>query len=463
LRGLLKAAGPALAVASEEFLSFLAEAADGSVPVAAAEELNTESAADVELRSGRPDDIAYLQFTSGSTAFPRGVTITHASAMVNLRGIVGPGLGVEAGDRCASWLPFYHDMGLVGFLLGPVVSQLSVDYLRTRDFAVRPVAWLRLISRNGVTIAFGPPIAYRLCTQRWRPRDDDELDLRRWRVAGIGAETIRPEILEDFARRFERVGFDPAAFLPCYGLAESTLAVTFSERGKGLCYEQVDKDTLAEEALAAPIHPGTSAVTEIVNCGHALPGHELRICDEEGTELEARRVGRVFLRGPSVMEGYFRDPEATARVLDADGWLDTGDLGYLTDEGLFLTGRTKDLIIVNGRNIWPQDLEYVAEKEPTVRTGDASAFSVTGPDGADRVVVVLQCRVADEKERRTLSERVRSALYAHHGLRCVVDLVPPGTLPKTSSGKLSRSEARRDFLRRTEWDRIEAVRPQETM
>lgn len=457
LQGLLREARPALATAPEELLPFLREATEDMpwVPTYANEALEALPDGDVELLPSQPDEIAYLQFTSGSTSFPRGVVIRQDAAMSNLQGVVRTGLEIRAGDRAASWLPFYHDMGLVGFMLGPVVSQVSVDYLRTRDFAIRPLSWLRLISRNRVTIAFGPPVAYHLCRQRLRPKVIEELDLSSWRIAGVGAEMIRPGILDDFADALEPAGFDRRAFLPCYGLAESTLAVAFSPVGGGMKRESVDTDVLAESGVAVLAGPESQSVSEVVNCGRVLPDHEIQIWDENGQELAQRVTGRVLLRGPSVMEGYFNNSVATSAVLDEDGWLDTGDLGYLTDDGLFITGRVKDLIIINGRNIWPQDLEHLAEQESAVRVGDASAFAVTREDGGDMAVLVLQCRLVDPEEREGIVTRTKAAVYEHFGLHCIVELVARGTLPKTSSGKLSRAEARRDFIHRTQWGKLE--------
>jgi len=404
-----------------------------------------------------PDEVAYLQFTSGSTRFPRGVVITQSAVMSNLRGIVGPGLGVRSDDRCTSWLPFYHDMGLVGFLLGPLVSQRTVDYLSARDFAIRPVPWLKLISRDGGTIAFGPPIGYELCTRRLSPEDVEELDLECWRVAGVGAEMIQLEPLQRFAETLEPAGFDGRAFLPCYGLAESSLAVSFAELGRGVEAERVDADALAIRGEAVPVEEETRRVSEIVNCGSVLPGHEVVIRDEDGTPLGPRTVGRITLRGPSVMSRYFEDRDATEDVLSEDGWLDTGDLGYRTEDGLFITGRSKDLIIVNGRNIWPQDLEHLAERQPEVRVGESSAFGVTEPDGIEKAVLVVQCRLSEEEEREDLVSRIQSEVRRSLGIHCLVELVPPRTLPKTSSGKLSRSEARQGFLERAGWAEAEAV------
>ncbi|GMR12934.1 MAG: fatty acyl-AMP ligase [Gemmatimonadota bacterium] len=459
LRRLLVGIRPALALAPTELLPFLEEASEGLPGLAPRSfgDLAALPEADIELHATEPDEIAYLQFTSGSTRFPRGVIITESTVMSNLRGIVRQGLGVRPGDRCVSWLPFYHDMGLVGFLLGPMVSQVSVDYLRTRDFAVRPVQWLKLISRNRATIAFGPPIAFQLCDQRLRADDLAELDLSTWRIAGVGAEMIRLGSLERFAQSLKPAGFDPRAFLPCYGLAESSLAVAFSPVGGGVLAERVDADALSDEGVAVLAEPDAREIREVVNCGRILPEHEVVIRDEAGASLGYRRTGRVTLRGPSVMSGYFDDPQLTKEVLTEDGWLETGDLGYMTEDGLFVTGRSKDLIIINGRNIWPQDLEYLAEQQQQVRIGDASAFAVADPDGVETAVLVVQCRISDVAERDQLKSLVQSSVYGSFGVHCLVDLVPPRTLPKTSSGKLSRDAARRGFLERVEWDEPLAV------
>ncbi len=455
LRYLLHASEPRLAVAPVELLPFLEEAA-AELP-----EVNTESAsaleelpdADVTMEPTLPHETAYLQFTSGSTRFPRGVVITEEAVMSNLQGICRHGLEVRAGDRSVSWLPFYHDMGLVGFLLGPVVCQISADYMRTRDFAIRPIQWLKLISRNRGTIAFSPPIGFGLCVRRLGSEDLRELDLSTWRAAGIGAEMIRAEDMEHFAEALKDAGFRSRAFLPCYGLAESTLAVTFAYLEEEPDVDRVDSDALAEESAARPSGADTVRVSSIVNCGRVLPEHEVVIRDDSGTPLPDRTVGSVTVRGPSVMRGYFCNAEATDEALTTDGWLDTGDLGYVTDGGLFITGRKKDLIILNGRNIWPQDLEHIAEQQPEVRVGDASAFEVVSPEGMKMAVLVVHCRTSDEEERRRLVSGIQRDVYQALGVHCTVDLVPPNTLPKTSSGKPSRNEARRGFLERAGWSR----------
>jgi fatty-acyl-CoA synthase len=457
LRGLLRGGQANVAIAPAEYLGFLEEAAEGLPSLrwcGTAEQLRTlEPVQPAELSPTRLDEPAYLQFTSGSTRFPHGVVITQRAVMSNLRGIVRAGLKVRSDDRCASWLPYYHDMGLVGFVLGPVVSQLSVDYLRTRDFAVRPLQWLRIISRNRCTIAFSPPFGFELCARRVRSADLVNLDLGCWRAAGVGAEMIRPRVLGNFAAKLAPAGFDALAFLPCYGLAEASLAVSFPELGEGVEVMEVDANTLSEHGLAVQVTGGNSRTNTFVNCGRPLPDHEVAVVDDAGNPLGDARLGRVLVRGPSLMQGYLNDDDSTRSVMLAGRWLDTGDLGYLHQGNLYVTGRGHDVIIVNGRNIRAQDLEELAEGQPEVRVGDASAFAVTDSAGIPAVVIVVECRLADQVTRQSLVVRLQRLVYEGFGIRCMVELVDSHTLPRTSSGKLSRTAARQGFVQRTGWDR----------
>jgi fatty-acyl-CoA synthase len=372
--------------------------------------------------------------------------------MNNLMGILKIGLGIRAGDRAVSWLPYYHDMGFVGFVLAPMASQTSVDYLNPTEFAKRPLQWLARISASRATIAFSPTFGYELCARRVRREEVAQLDLRSWRVAGVGAEMIRPDALEQFADQFAPAGFDRRAFMACYGMAECSLAVSFSPLDRGLRVDLVDRRRLAESRIALPVDdtPAHAEVGRFVNCGRPLPGFEVEIRDEEGRVLPARRCGTVFVRGPSVSPGYFADSVATAEVLTPEGWLDTGDVGYHLDGNLVITGRRKDLLIINGRNIWPQDLEFIAVQQPEVSGRAAAAFSVSGPGGEEMAVMVVQCRLADEARRTALVERLQTAILQEIGVRCAIELVPPHTLPRTSSGKLSRAGARADYLKRLE-------------
>ncbi|MFN3919242.1 MAG: fatty acyl-AMP ligase [Methylohalobius sp.] len=448
LRAMLQSCQPSIAMAPESFVSFLNEAAEGLgiKYFGSPEDFRRLPPARTKLIPLQPHELAYLQYTSGSTRFPRGVMIKQAAVMDNLAGIAQYGVDLRPGDRAVSWLPFYHDMGLVGLMLTPIASQVSVDYLGTQEFAMRPRQWLALISKNRATISFGPPFGYELCQRRLRPGEAAKFDLSSWRVAGVGAEMIRTDSLREFARALEPAGFREEAFLPCYGMAECSLAVTFAPLGQGLKVDRVDAERLAMGGEAVPAPSGKGRVNEFVDCGRLLPGFELKILDSEGREVAERQVGTVYLRGPSVMSGYFQDPKSTKEALSEDGWLNTGDLGYRVGDRLYLTGRAKDLIIVNGRNIWPQDLEYLAQQQPEVRPGDALAFGVPGPDGGDLTVIVVQCRETDDAKRADLVARIRSQVQAEIGVDCIVELVPLHTLPRTSSGKLSRSKARQNFI-----------------
>lgn len=452
LKGLLTSGRAKVAIAHKEFIGFLEEAAEDNDLIewiGTPEQLAGIALSERPMEPSRPEEPAYLQFTSGSTRSPQGVIITGKAVMSNLQGITRTGLKVHNGDRCASWLPFYHDMGLVGFVLGPIASQLSVDYLRTRDFAIRPLQWLRLISRNRCTIAFSPPFGYELCTRRIRSADLQQLDLSCWRIAGIGAEMLRSGTFKAFAATMAETGFDSNAFLPCYGLAEASLAATFSELDCGLDVMAVDALTMAERGIAVRVQADNRKVNEIVNCGKALPQHEIRIVDNDGELLPDLRVGRVLVSGPSLMSGYLDDPEATDRVILENGWLDTGDLGYLYCDNLYLTGRRKDIIIVNGRNIRAQDLEEIAEGMDEIRMGESSAFDIE-LDNEQQIVLVVECRLTEGTARQTLIKQLQRKVYEGFGINCYVDLVKPHTLPRTSSGKLSRVAARKGFIERVD-------------
>jgi len=452
LRGMLESSQASIALANIDYINFLEEAVEETTCiqwVGTPRKLNELPAISVEPQPNYPDETAYLQFTSGSTRTPRGVVITERALMCNLQGIVCNGLEIKPDDRSASWLPFYHDMGLVGLVLAPMVTQISVDYLATRDFAIRPLQWLRLISRNRCTIAFSQPFGLKLCTLRLRESDLKELDLSCWRAAGIGAEMIRPETLRNFAEKFASAGFDENAFLPCYGLAESTLAVTFSKIGKGCKSIQVDSKTLIDKRMAVRLQADGRKQNEFVNCGRPLPGHTVKIVDEDGQQLSEMMVGSVLVHGDSVMMGYYNNPEETNKALKSDNWLDTGDIGFLFEGDLFITGRRTDVIIVNGRNIRAQDIEELAEQQPEVRSREASAFGVNDEDGTTTIVVVIECRLTSVIERQSLTTRLQQIVYMAFGVNCIVELVPPHTLPRTSSGKLSRFAARQGYIQRT--------------
>jgi len=452
LRQLMRDCQAVAAFAPSEFVGFLNEASEG-LPLTLSGTLDDFLALDAQEKLPPPPvptDLAYLQYTSGSTRFPRGTMITQAAVMANLSAIFNHGFALTADDRFCSWLPHYHDMGLVGIVLGCMATQRSVDYLPTREFAMRPRLWLKLISRNRCTISYSPPFGYTLCARRLRPADIEALDLSSWRIAGVGAEMIHPESLRQVADILAPAGFDERAFLPSYGMAECALGVSFAPVGSGPHSDLIDIDRLSRTGEARPPIEGEAAVKgkAFIDCGRPLPGFEVQVRGDRGNVLPERRCGAIYLRGPSVMSGYFGNPEATQEVLSDDGWLNTGDLGYFADGSLFVTGRAKDLMIIKGRNIWPQDLEYLAEQQPEVRPTDASAFTVADEDENETAVLVVQCREADPIKLASLSVRLKQAIHAEFGIHCLIELVPPHTLPRTSSGKLSRSMARSDFLKR---------------
>ncbi len=456
LRGLLEKSQASIAVALTDFFPYLLEASHGLElkVVGTPKTFDDLKETLIELQPLQAEETAYLQYTSGSTRFPRGVMVSEAAVMHNLAGITKDGIKVRQGDRCVSWLPYYHDMGLVGFVLAPLAAQMSVDYLATRDFAMRPRLWLSLMSANRGTISFGPPFGYELSSRRVRLDSAKPFDLSAWRVAGVGAETIQVEILDAFAEKLAPFGFDRKAFVASYGMAECSLAVSFAPIDQGIEIDEIDAEHLSAQHEALSVVGNIDQKTavcrtkKLVNCGIPLPGHEIVIRDESGQTLADRKCGTIHVRGPSVMSGYFSAPAATERVLSADGWLNTGDIGYLDKGNLMITGREKDMIIINGRNFWPQDLEFHAEQQPEIRPGDASAISVVTDDGLETAVMVVQYREKDEQKKNELETRLARIIREEMGINCVIELVPAHTLPRTSSGKLSRAGTQRDYLNR---------------
>ncbi len=391
-----------------------------------------------------PDDIAYLQYSSGSTRFPHGVVITHRALLSNLAAH-GHGMALIPGDRCVSWLPWFHDMGLVGCFLSPIANQVSVDYLKTEDFARRPLAWLDLVSRNkGTTISYSPTFGYDICTRRIssQTHPDQRFDLSRWRIAGNGADMIRPDVMQAFVDAFAPAGFKAGAFLPSYGLAEATLAVSIMPPGEGIVVELVEETDLSGGNVDGR---RPTRYRAIVNCGKPVRGMRVEIREEDGAVLPERAIGKLWASGPSIMAGYYDDAAATSACL-VDGWLDTGDMGYLSEGYVYIVGRAKDMIIVNGKNHWPQDIEWAIEQIPGFKPGDIAAFAITTPGGEETPTVLVQCRATDGTERTRLRDAIREKVRAITGMNCVIELVPPRTLPRTSSGKLSRAKARNLYL-----------------
>jgi fatty-acyl-CoA synthase len=441
----MKSADPAILFHPAELDAMAADAARQAGTVALDwTQFAEHPARPVALPAATADDIAYLQYSSGSTRFPHGVAVTHGQLLNNLAAH-SHGMEVQPTDRCVSWLPWYHDMGLVGCLLSPVANQVSADYLKTEDFARRPLAWLDLISRNpGTTLSYSPTFGYDICARRISSQSHiaDRLDLSRWRVAGNGADMIRPDVMQAFVDAFADAGFKASAFLPSYGLAEATLAVSIMPPGEGIVVELVAETELSGDT---PREDRPQRFRAIVNCGKPVRDMLVEIRSEDGGILPERAIGKVFASGPSIMTGYFRDDISTAACLK-DGWLDTGDMGYMSDGYVYIVGRAKDMIIINGKNHWPQDIEWAVEQLPGFKAGDIAAFAITTPGGEETPAVLVHCRTTDPIERQRLHDAIRDKVRSITGMNCVIELVPPRTLPRTSSGKLSRAKARNLYL-----------------
>jgi acyl-CoA synthetase (AMP-forming)/AMP-acid ligase II len=392
--------------------------------------------------SVRPEALGLIQFSSGSTLDPKPVALTHAALMAQVAALEAasplppgtPPVGV-------SWLPLYHDMGLIGCLLSALYYPGNLVLIPPEAFLGRPALWLRALSRHRGFISPAPNFAYGLCLKRVREEELRGVDLSGWKHALNGAEPVSLETLRRFADRFERYGFSSSALRPVYGLSEASLAVTFPPGGRGPRSVQVDADVLAREGRVVE---GSRA---LVSVGSPMAGVELEVRDELGHALPERRVGRVFARGPSVMVGYYGDVEATARTLSADGWLDTGDLGFVVEGELYLTGRAKDRVIIRGANHAPQSFEECLQGVEGVRVGCAVALGFTPEESEDETLLILAERAGPEVEDAGVEERVRAAVVAGTGFRPhTVRMLGPGTLPRTSSGKLRRSEALRRYL-----------------
>jgi fatty-acyl-CoA synthase len=407
------------------------------------------------------DDIAFLQFTSGSTSRPKGVMLTHDNLMANVKCITHDGLHMTDSDVGVSWLPLYHDMGLIGFVLAPILHRTPVVFLPPLLFLKRPVSWLQAMTRHKGTISFGPNFAYALCVKRIRERELERIDLTSWRVAGCGAEPIRPETLEAFAESFAKVGFSKNALLPSYGMAESSLAISFTELSEGMKTLSVDGETLWAENLAKQVPDDHPNAVRLVSCGRKFESHDIKVFApddaESATPLPEDRVGELRIKGPSVMKSYWQDDERSREAFappgDPRGWLKTGDLGLLHDGRVFICGRSKEVIIVNGRNYYPQDIEWEASHVDGVRKGNVIAFGARDNTERDRERVVIAFEVQDApknlepkelvQQKQALVTAVRKAVLDGMNLS-LDDVVPlaPGVLPKTSSGKLQRAKTR---------------------
>ncbi|HEV8242213.1 MAG TPA: AMP-binding protein [Thermoanaerobaculia bacterium] len=398
-------------------------------------------------------DVAFIQYTSGSTGDPKGVVLTHQNLLANLRS-VGKTVHFAGDDVIVSWLPLYHDMGLIGAWMGSLYFGLPLVLMSPLSFLARPVAWLQALSQHRGTISAAPNFAYALCMKKVADEDLAGLDLSAWRVAMNGAEPVSPEVVEGFIQRFARCGFRRESMMPVYGLAENSLALAFTPPGRGPRVDVVRRARLQRDGRAQPapepVRDGEQQPLRFVSAGVPIADHEVRIVDDSGRELPERHQGRLQFRGPSATSGYFRNPEATARLLPggaSDGWLESGDLAYTAGGELFITGRSKDMIIRAGRNLHPQELEEAVGALSGVRKGCVAVFATSAAgEGTERLVVMAEARPGDAAAGADLRQKIGElAMDLVGSAPDEVALVPPGTVPKTSSGKIRRNAARQLF------------------
>ena len=392
------------------------------------------------------EEPALIQYTSGSTGNPKGVVLTHANLLANIRGI-GQAVNVRPTDVGVSWLPLYHDMGLIGSWLFCVYFGIPITILSPLDFLNRPERWLWAIHHYRGTLSAAPNFAYELCANKIAAKALQGLDLSCWRAAFNGAEPVSRETLNHFTQRFAPYGFRPEALLPVYGLAESSVALTVSSPGRVPQVDWVDRRSFQVERKAVPASSSGCSTLGFVSVGQPLPAHEVRVVDDEGFPVSERIQGNIQFRGPSTMMGYFKNPEATEKAFRQD-WVDTGDLGYLAERELFVTSRRKDMIIKGGRNLYPQEIEEIAGKVAGVRRGCVAAFGINDPKtGTERLVVVAETRETDSVARDQLATEIGARVDAAIGIPPdSIELASPQVVPKTSSGKIRRDACKGLYL-----------------
>lgn len=390
----------------------------------------------------RPGDIAFLQYTSGSTDDPKGVVLTHANLLANIRAM-GQATEVSAADVFVSWLPLYHDMGLIGAWLGSLYFGCRLVIMPPLSFIARPERWLQAIHNHRGTMSASPNFGYELCLRRIRDSDLESLDLSSWRLAFNGAEPVTPEVTEKFCRRLSACGFKREAMAPVYGLAESSVGLAFPPLDRGPVIDRIDRDRFARTGRAVPVPDPTAPALEFVANGGPLPGHDIRIVDKSGRELPDRQEGTLQFRGPSATSGYYRNPDMTRTLFHGD-WLDSGDLAYTAGGDIFVTGRTKDIIIRGGRNIYPHELEEAVGSVAGIRAGSVAVFgSHDEASGTERLIVLAESRKKDPQAVQKLQKQINDLCVDLLDMPADdVVIAPPGTVLKTSSGKIRRTASR---------------------
>ncbi len=438
----------------------LAEVADAEKLIDAADKAPPPSPGALPLhltgsRARKASDIALLQYTSGSTGDPKGVVLTHANLLANMRAI-GEALAMGPGEVGVSWLPLYHDMGLIGAWLSLLLFGMPLAVMSPLSFLTRPEKWLKAIQKYGGTITAAPNFAYELCVRKIADKDIQGLDLSTWRVTLNGAEPVNPETLERFAERFAPYGFRREAQLPVYGLAEASLGVTFPPLNRGPLVDRIDREVFTAEGRAVQARADDTTAISFVSLGRPIPLHEVRLVDASGKEVNDRTEGFLWFRGPSATSGYYKNPEATEKLLPlgpatGDGeyaWVNTGDRAYRADGEIYVTGRVKDIIIKGGRNLYPHEVEELAARAEGIRKGCIVAFGLKDEaSGTEKLLVVAESREREASKRAAIVASVTEQVSAGLGLPPDrVELIPPGSIPKTSSGKLRREETKQLYL-----------------
>ncbi len=390
-----------------------------------------------------PDAIGFIQYTSGSTGDPKGVVLSHANLLANVRSI-GAAMDADSSDTFVSWLPLYHDMGLIGAWMGCLYYGARLYVMSPLSFLVRPESWLKAIHRYRATLSGGPNFAYELCVNKIDDATLEGLDLSTLRMVVDGAEPVSAQTLRRFNERFARYGLGPGVVAPCYGLAENCVGLAFPRPGSLPVVDRVNREALTQRGYAEPADPNDPNALEIVYCGAPIPGNEVRIVDEAGRELGERREGRLEFRGPSMTRGYFKNEEKTRELYRNAGWVNSGDRAYMANGDIYITGRVKDIIIIAGRNIYPQEIESALGNLDGMRKGGVAAFGTTdAASGTEKLVVLAETRESDSAAREALLTRAHEMVADITGTAAEkIVLVPPQTVPKTSSGKVRRSTAK---------------------
>jgi acyl carrier protein len=459
--GILKSAGAAIMITIPEAkaLAYLLRAQVESLQlVMTPSEFESDSKPAFSPVRSRGGHIGFLQYTSGSTGNPKGVVLTHANLLANVQAM-GKAVSAGAADVFVSWLPLYHDMGLIGGCFATMFLGFPVVLMSPLAFLSRPGAWLRAIHRHRGTISGGPNFSYELCIRRIEEEEMQGIDLSSWRFAFNGAEPVSPDTIVSFENKFSRWGFRKNAISPCYGLAECSVGLAFTTPGEPWRVDTLDRDTFSRSGEALDAAPQDPSPLKVVGCGNAISGHDVRVVDGAGLELPDRHEGALQFRGPSATSGYYRNPEATKALFAGGGWLNTGDRAYLSDGMIYLTGREKDIIIRGGRNISPYELEEAVGDLPGIRRGCVAVFgSMDRASGTERVVVLAETREKDATLHQELKKKINAlAVSLIAGPADDIVLAPPATVPKTSSGKIRRVAAREYYERGPDAVRRHAV------